>query len=123
MGCRVVGTNDWAGAPIQGGVVSLGAYGDVFVRTVQCSGVVPQVSLIMGRCAGGAVYSPAMTDFVFMVKETSHMFITGPDVIRTVTGEEVDFESLGGAVAHNTKSGVAHFACDSEDQCLEDTRY
>ena len=85
--------------------------------------MIPQISLIMGPCAGGAVYSPAMTDFVFMVKETSHMFITGPDVIRTVTGEEVGFEELGGAMSHSTKSGVAHFAADDEDQCLEDTRY
>jgi propionyl-CoA carboxylase beta chain len=123
IGCPVIGINDSGGARIQEGVVSLGAYGDVFVRNVMCSGVVPQISLIMGPCAGGAVYSPAMTDFVFMVKETSHMFITGPDVIKTVTGEEVDFESLGGAMSHNTKSGVAHFASDDEDQCLEDTRY
>src|SRR5881227_1373468 len=104
-------------------VGSLGAYGDVFVRNVQCSGVSPQISLIMGPCAGGAVYSPAMTDFIFMVKETSHMFITGPDVIKTVTGEEPTFEELGGAMTHNTKSGVAHFAADDEDACLEDTRY
>ena len=123
IGCPVIGINDSGGARIQEGVVSLGAYGDVFVRNVQCSGVIPQISLIMGPCAGGAVYSPAMTDFIFMVKETSHMFITGPEVIKTVTGEEVDFESLGGAMAHNTKSGVAHFASDDEDQCLEDTRY
>src|SRR5437660_4232619 len=123
IGCPVIGINDSGGARIQEGVVSLGAYGDVFVRNVKCSGVIPQISLIMGPCAGGAVYSPAMTDFIFMVKETSHMFITGPDVIKTVTGEEVDFESLGGAIAHNSKSGVAHFACDDEDQCLEDTRY
>ena len=102
---------------------SLGAYGDVFVRNVKCSGVIPQISLIMGPCAGGAVYSPAITDFIFMVKETSHMFITGPDVIKTVTGEEVEFEELGGAMSHNSKSGVAHFASDDEDQCLEDTRY
>jgi propionyl-CoA carboxylase beta chain len=95
----------------------------VFVRNVQCSGVIPQISLIMGPCAGGAVYSPAMTDFIFMVKETSHMFITGPDVIRTVTGEEVEFEALGGAMAHNTTSGVAHFASDDEEACLEDVRY
>jgi propionyl-CoA carboxylase beta chain len=92
IGCPVIGINDSGGARIQEGVVSLGAYGDVFVRNVQCSGVIPQISLIMGPCAGGAVYSPAMTDFIFMVKETSHMFITGPDVIKTVTGEEVDFE-------------------------------
>ncbi|MDQ6817691.1 MAG: acyl-CoA carboxylase subunit beta [Actinomycetota bacterium] len=123
IGCPVIGINDSGGARIQEGVVSLGAYGDVFVRNVKCSGVIPQVSLIMGPCAGGAVYSPAITDFVFMVKETSHMFITGPEVIRAVTGEEVDFESLGGAMAHNSKSGVAHFACDDEDACLEDTRY
>ncbi len=123
IGCPVIGINDSGGARIQEGVVSLGAYGDVFVRNVMCSGVIPQISLVMGPCAGGAVYSPAMTDFIFMVKETSHMFITGPDVIRTVTGEEVDFESLGGAMSHNSKSGVAHFASDDEDACLEDTRY
>ncbi len=123
IGCPVIGINDSGGARIQEGVVSLGAYGDVFTRNVQCSGVIPQISLVMGPCAGGAVYSPAMTDFIFMVKETSHMFITGPEVIKTVTGEEVDFESLGGAMSHNSKSGVAHFASDDEDQCLEDTRY
>src|SRR5258708_39836734 len=123
IGCPVIGINDSGGARIQEGVVSLGAYGDVFVRNVMCSGVIPQISLVMGPCAGGAVYSPAMTDFIFMVKETSHMFITGPDVIKTVTGEEVDFEELGGAMTHNTKSAVAHFAADDEDACLEDTRY
>src|SRR5215217_3923690 len=123
VGAPVIGINDSGGARIQEGVVSLGAYGDVFVRNVRCSGVIPQISLIMGPCAGGAVYSPAMTDFIMMVKETSHMFITGPDVIKTVTGEEVDFESLGGAMAHSAKSGVAHFAADDEDACLEDTRY
>ena len=123
IGCPVIGINDSGGARIQEGVVSLGAYGDVFVRNVQCSGVIPQISLIMGPCAGGAVYSPAMTDFIFMVKETSHMFITGPDVIKTVTGEEVEFEELGGAMTHNTKSGVAHFASDDEESCLEDVRY
>src|SRR5215203_4980241 len=123
IGCPVIGINDSGGARIQEGVVSLGAYGDVFVRNVKCSGVIPQISLIMGPCAGGAVYSPAMTDFILMVKETSHMFITGPDVIKTVTGEEVEFEALGGAMSHNTKSGVAHFAADDEDQCIEDTRY
>src|SRR5256884_531348 len=96
---------------------------DRFVRNVKCSGVIPQISLIMGPCAGGAVYSPAMTDFIFMVKETSHMFITGPDVVKTVTGEEPTFEELGGAMSHSTKSGVAHFASDDEDACLEDTRY
>jgi propionyl-CoA carboxylase beta chain len=123
IGCPVIGINDSGGARIQEGVVSLGAYGDVFVRNVQCSGVIPQISLVMGPCAGGAVYSPAMTDFIFMVKETSHMFITGPDVIKTVTGEEPTFEELGGAMTHNTKSGVAHFAAENEEQCLEDVRY
>ena len=123
IGCPVIGINDSGGARIQEGVVSLGAYGDVFVRNVECSGVIPQISLIMGPCAGGAVYSPAMTDFIFMVKETSHMFITGPEVIKTVTGEEVEFEELGGAMTHNTKSGVAHFASEDEEACLEDARY
>ncbi len=123
VGAPVVGLNDSGGARIQEGVVSLGAYGDVFVRNVQCSGVIPQISVIMGPCAGGAVYSPAMTDFIFMVKETSHMFITGPDVIKTVTGEEPTFEELGGATTHNTKSGVAHFAADDEESCLQDVRY
>jgi propionyl-CoA carboxylase beta chain len=123
IGCPVIGINDSGGARIQEGVVSLGAYGDVFVRNVKCSGVIPQISLIMGPCAGGAVYSPAITDFIFMVKETSHMFITGPDVIKTVTGEEVGFEELGGAISHNTKSGVAHFAADDEEACLQDCRY
>jgi len=123
IGCPVIGINDSGGARIQEGVVSLGAYGDVFVRNVQCSGVIPQISLIMGPCAGGAVYSPAMTDFIFMVKETSHMFITGPDVVKTVTGEEPTFEELGGAMSHSSKSGVAHLAADDEDQCIEDTRF
>jgi propionyl-CoA carboxylase beta chain len=123
VGCPVIGINDSGGARIQEGVVSLGAYGDVFLRNVRSSGVIPQISLVMGPCAGGAVYSPAITDFIFMVKETSHMFITGPDVIKTVTGEEVEFEELGGAMSHNTKSGVAHFAADDEDACLEDCRY
>jgi propionyl-CoA carboxylase beta chain len=123
IGCPVIGINDSGGARIQEGVVSLGAYGDVFLRNVRSSGVIPQISLIMGPCAGGAVYSPAITDFVFMVKETSHMFITGPDVIKTVTGEEVEFEELGGAMSHASRSGVAHFAADDEDQCLEDARY
>ena len=123
IGCPVIGLNDSGGARIQEGVVSLGAYGDVFLRNVRCSGVIPQISAIMGPCAGGAVYSPAITDFIFMVKETSHMFITGPDVIKTVTGEEPTFEELGGAMTHNTKSGVAHFAADDEESCLEDIRY
>src|SRR5215203_123466 len=123
IGCPVIGINDSGGARIQEGVVSLGAYGDVFLRNVRCSGVIPQISLVMGPCAGGAVYSPAITDFIFMVKETSHMFITGPDVIKTVSGEEVEFEELGGAMTHNTKSGVAHFASEDEEACLEDARY
>ena len=123
VGAPVIGLNDSGGARIQEGVVSLGAYGDVFVRNVQSSGVIPQISVIMGPCAGGAVYSPAMTDFIFMVKETSHMFITGPEVIKTVTGEEVEFEELGGAMTHNSKSGVAHFAAEDEESCLEDVRY
>jgi propionyl-CoA carboxylase beta chain len=123
IGCPVIGLNDSGGARIQEGVVSLGAYGDVFLRNVRCSGVIPQISAIMGPCAGGAVYSPAITDFIFMVKETSHMFITGPDVIKTVTGEEPTFEELGGAMTHNSKSGVAHFAAEDEESCLEDIRY
>jgi propionyl-CoA carboxylase beta chain len=123
IGAPVIGLNDSGGARIQEGVVSLGAYGDVFVRNVRSSGVIPQISVIMGPCAGGAVYSPAMTDFIFMVKETSHMFITGPEVIKTVTGEEVGFEELGGAMSHSTKSGVAHFAAEDEESCLADVRY
>ncbi len=122
MGCPVIGINDSGGARIQEGVVSLGGYADIFYRNVRASGVVPQISVVMGPCAGGAVYSPAITDFIFMVKETSHMFITGPEVIKTVTGEDVTFEDLGGAVAHATKSGVAHFATESEDECLEMVR-
>ena len=118
IGCPVIGINDSGGARIQEGVVSLGAYGDVFLRNVRSSGVIPQISLVMGPCAGGAVYSPAITDFIFMVKQTSHMFITGPEVIKTVTGEEVGFEELGGAMSHNSKSGVAHFASDDEEACL-----
>jgi propionyl-CoA carboxylase beta chain len=123
IGCPVIGINDSGGARIQEGVVSLGAYGEVFVRNVRCSGVIPQISLVMGPCAGGAVYSPAITDFILMVKETSHMFITGPDVIKTVTGEEVGFEELGGAMSHNARSGVAQFASEDEEACLEDCRY
>src|ERR671933_223334 len=122
-GCPVIGINDSGGARIQEGVVSLGGYAEIFWRNVQASGVVPQISLIMGPCAGGGVYSPAITDFILMVKQTSYMFITGPDVIRAVTGEEVDSESLGGAMAHATKSGVAHFAAEDEAACLEDARY
>jgi propionyl-CoA carboxylase beta chain len=123
MGIPVVGINDSGGARIQEGVVSLGGYGDIFYRNVQASGVIPQISAVMGPCAGGAVYSPAMTDFIFMVKETSHMFITGPEVIKTVTGEDVSFEELGGAMSHNSKSGVAHFAAEDEQTCIADIRH
>jgi propionyl-CoA carboxylase beta chain len=122
-GCPVIGINDSGGARIQEGVVSLAGYAEIFWRNVQASGVVPQISLIMGPCAGGAVYSPAMTDFVMMVEETSYMFITGPDVVKTVTGEDVSFEELGGAATHATKSGVAHFTAQDEETCLEEARY
>ena len=108
-GCPMIGINDSGGARIQEGVVSLAGYAEIFWRNVQASGVIPQISLVMGPCAGGAVYSPAITDFVFMVEGSSYMFITGPDVVKTVTGEEVTFEELGGATTHATKSGVAHF--------------
>jgi acetyl-CoA carboxylase carboxyltransferase component len=123
FGCPVIGINDSGGARIQEGVVSLAGYAEIFWRNVQASGVIPQISLIMGPCAGGAVYSPAMTDFVFMVEGTSYMFITGPDVVKTVTGEEVTFEELGGATTHASKSGVAHFTSPDEKTCLEDARY
>ncbi|MEO5982899.1 MAG: acyl-CoA carboxylase subunit beta [Pedococcus sp.] len=119
VGCPVVGLNDSGGARIQEGVVSLGLYGEIFRRNVHASGVIPQISLVMGPCAGGAVYSPAVTDFTVMVDQTSHMFITGPDVIKTVTGEVVSFEDLGGARAHNTKSGVAHYLGDDEADAIE----
>jgi propionyl-CoA carboxylase beta chain len=122
-GCPVIGINDSGGARIQEGVVSLAGYAEIFWRNVQASGVVPQISLVMGPCAGGAVYSPAITDFVFMVEGSSYMFITGPDVVKTVTGEEVSFEELGGAQAHAVKSGVAHFVSADERACLEDARY
>lgn len=117
-GAPVVGINDSGGARIQEGVVSLGGYADIFLRNTLASGVVPQISAIMGPCAGGAVYSPALTDFIFMVKKTSHMFITGPDVVKAVTGEEVTFEELGGAMTHNSVSGVAHMAAETEEDCL-----
>jgi propionyl-CoA carboxylase beta chain len=123
MGVPVIGLNDSGGARIQEGVVSLGGYGEIFLRNVRSSGVIPQISAIMGPCAGGAVYSPAITDFVYMVKDTSHMFITGPNVIKTVTGEDVTMEQLGGAMSHASKSGVAHFAVDDEEACLEDIKY
>src|SRR5512145_12145 len=119
IGCPVIGINDSGGARIQEGVVSLGLYGDIFYRNVMASGVVPQISLIMGPCAGGAVYSPAMTDFTVMVDQKSYMFITGPDVIKTVTGEDVSMEDLGGARTHNTRSGNAHYLGADEDDALE----
>ncbi len=122
-GCPVIGINDSGGARIQEGVVSLAGYAEIFWRNVQASGVIPQISLIMGPCAGGAVYSPAMTDFVLMVEGSAYMFITGPDVVKTVTGEEVTFEELGGAAAHAAKSGVSHFTSPDEEACLEDARY
>ena len=118
-GCPVIGLNDSGGARIQEGVVSLGGYAEIFYRNVSSSGVIPQFSLILGPCAGGAVYSPAMTDFTIMVKNSSHMFITGPDVIKTVTHEDVTFEELGGAMTHNSLSGVAHLACDSEEVAFD----
>lgn len=121
-GTPVIGLNDSGGARIQEGVVSLGGYADIFLRNTLASGVIPQISCIMGPCAGGAVYSPAITDFNIMVKDTSYMFITGPDVIKTVTHEEVTKDELGGAMTHNQKSGVAHFAADSDEHCLRLTR-
>ena len=123
VGAPVVGLNDGAGARIQEGVVSLASYGGIFFRNVRSSGVVPQISVILGPCAGGAVYSPAMTDFIFMVRETSHMFITGPDVVKTVTGEDVTLEELGGAMSHASKSGVANFVSNDEKSCLDDVRF
>ncbi|VAW30629.1 Acetyl-coenzyme A carboxyl transferase alpha chain / Acetyl-coenzyme A carboxyl transferase beta chain; Propionyl-CoA carboxylase beta chain [hydrothermal vent metagenome] len=117
-GAPVIGLNDSGGARIQEGVVSLGGYADIFLRNTLASGVIPQISGIMGPCAGGAVYSPALTDFIFMVKKSSYMFITGPDVVKAVTGEEVTFEELGGAMTHNEKSGVAHMATESEADAL-----
>ncbi len=117
-GAPVIGLNDSGGARIQEGVVSLGAYADIFLRNTLASGVVPQISAIMGPCAGGAVYSPAITDFIFMVEQTSYMFVTGPNVLKTVTHEDVTFEELGGAMVHNSTSGVAHFSCPSEPDCI-----
>ena len=121
-GAPLIGLNDGAGARIQEGVVSLDGYGGIFYRNVQASGVIPQISVVLGPCAGGAVYSPAMTDFIFMVRSKSHMFITGPDVVRTVTGEDVTLEDLGGATSHSTKSGVATFVATSEHEVLDDVR-
>ena len=123
VGAPLVGLNDGAGARIQEGVVSLAAYGGIFYRNVKASGVIPQISVIMGPCAGGAVYSPAMTDFIFMVRGTSHMFITGPDVVKAVTGEDVTQEELGGAMTHASKSGVAGIVAEDERACLEEVRY
>ena len=118
-GCPVIGINDSGGARIQEGVVSLGLYGEIFFRNTRASGVIPQISLVMGPCAGGAVYSPAITDFTVMVDQTSHMFITGPDVIRTVTGEDVGFEELGGGRTHNTRSGNAHYLANDEQDAID----
>ena len=118
MGAPLIGLNDSGGARIQEGVESLAGYGDIFMRNVRASGVVPQISAILGPCAGGAVYSPAITDFIFMTRKTSYMFVTGPDVIKTVTHEDVTKEELGGAMTHNSKSGVAHFTADDDDQAM-----
>ncbi|MGH9124025.1 MAG: acyl-CoA carboxylase subunit beta [Acidimicrobiales bacterium] len=123
IGVPMIGINDGAGARVQEGVVGLAYYGGIFHRNVASSGVIPQISVVMGSCAGGAVYSPAITDFIFMVRESSQMFITGPDVVRTVTGEEVTLEQLGGAMTHATKSGVATFVSGDEKECLDDVRY
>lgn len=122
VGAPIIGLNDSGGARIQEGVVSLGAYADIFLRNTLASGVVPQISAIMGPCAGGAVYSPAITDFIFMVKDTSFMFVTGPDVVKTVTHEEVTFEQLGGARTHAGKSGVSHLTTDNEVECVQEIR-
>jgi acetyl-CoA carboxylase carboxyltransferase component len=122
VGVPMIGLNDGAGARIQEGVVSLDSYGGIFFRNVAASGVIPQISVVLGPCAGGAVYSPAMTDFIFMVRGTSHMFITGPDVVKTVTGEDVTLEALGGAMSHATKSGVATFVAADEKACLDQVR-
>jgi acetyl-CoA carboxylase carboxyltransferase component len=123
LGVPMIGINDGGGARVQEGVVGLHYFGGIFKRNADSSGVIPQVSVIMGSCAGGAVYSPALTDFIFMVRETSHMFITGPDVVKTVTGEEVTLEQLGGAMTHATKSGVAAFVSADEKACLDDVRF
>jgi len=119
IGAPVIGLNDSGGARIQEGVVSLGGYADIFLRNTLASGVVPQISAVLGPCAGGAVYSPAITDFILMVQNTSYMFVTGPNVVKTVTHEDVDFESLGGAATHSSKSGVSHFMCANELDAIE----
>ncbi len=121
-GAPVIGLNDSGGARIQEGVVSLGGYADIFLRNTLASGVVPQISAILGPCAGGAVYSPAITDFIFMVRGVSYMFVTGPSVVKTVTHEEVSFDDLGGADVHGGVSGVAHFVHDSEPECIQAIR-
>ncbi|HEX9916897.1 MAG TPA: carboxyl transferase domain-containing protein, partial [candidate division Zixibacteria bacterium] len=118
VGAPVIGLNDSGGARIQEGVVSLGGYANIFLKNTLASGVIPQISVILGPCAGGAVYSPAITDFIFMVKGISYMFVTGPNVVKTVTHEEVSYDELGGAAVHSTKSGVAHFACENEAETL-----
>lgn len=122
VGAPVIGINDSGGARIQEGVDSLGGYAEIFLRNTLCSGVIPQISVIAGPCAGGAVYSPAITDFIFMVQNTSYMFVTGPNVVKTVTHEEVTFEELGGAITHSSKSGVSHFACENEIDALNCVR-
>ena len=121
-GCPVVGISDGGGARIQEGVISLGRFAEIFCRNIHASGVIPQIWLIMAGGAGGAVYSPAITDFTFMVEGTSHMFITGPEIIKTVTGEEVSFEELGGANTHATRSGVAHYVATDEENLFDFTR-
>ena len=123
MKCPIIGINDSGGARIQEGVGALAGYGEIFYRNTIASGVIPQISLILGPCAGGAVYSPALTDFIYMVKNTSQMFITGPAVIKSVTAEEVTAEDLGGAMTHNSVSGVAHFAAENEQDCIDQIRY
>src|ERR687898_3018599 len=121
-GCPVIGINDSGGARIQEGVVSLAGYAEIFWRNVQASGVIPQISLVLGPCAGGAVYSPAITDFILMVEKSSYMFVTGPNVVKTVTHEEVSSEDLGGASVHSAKSGVAHFSCENEVTCINNIK-
>ncbi|MFB0633589.1 carboxyl transferase domain-containing protein, partial [Streptomyces sp. AB3(2024)] len=122
-GAPLVSLNDGAGARIQEGVSALAGYGGIFQRNTKASGVIPQISVMLGPCAGGAAYSPALTDFVFMVRDTSQMFITGPDVVRAVTGEEITQNGLGGADVHAETSGVAHFAYDDEETCISEVRY
>ena len=122
MGCPIICINDSGGARIQEGIDALSGYGDIFYRNTLASGVVPQISVILGPCAGGAVYSPALTDFIFMVDNISKMFITGPQVVEAVTGESISADELGGAVTHNEISGVAHFLSESEDSCFDSIR-